>query len=185
MSTICSTVGRTSPGRKSWRPPQPDKPQAPGAGMSTICWLSRMDDNCVRWHFHQLFRHLRLTESRARRAGWQRHLGHCDNLLRNRRIVGLQHGHQMVHHLRHRNAYPAFEPWERSRQAAPRCAAKSAPVAPAADPDRVAVAGRWVLPDCGRVVRLVLATLRRSCRRTCLSRRLRHLRTALALLTSS
>ena len=51
-------------------------------------------------HFHQLFRLLRLTENRTRKAGWPRDLGHCDNLLGHHRIDVLDHGHQLVHHLR-------------------------------------------------------------------------------------
>ena len=51
-------------------------------------------------HFHQLFRLLRLTENRTRKAGWPGDLGHCDNLLGHHRIDVLDHGHQLVHHLR-------------------------------------------------------------------------------------
>ena len=91
MSTICSTELR--PGREPWSWSVDD----------LLDRLSRKDEHHVRWLVHQLFRRLRLTERRARRAGWQGDLGHCDNLLRNRRIVGLEHGHQLVHHLRHRN----------------------------------------------------------------------------------
>ena len=32
-------------------------------------------------HFHQLLRHLRLTENRAKRTGWTQDLGHFDHLL--------------------------------------------------------------------------------------------------------
>ena len=40
----------------------------------------------------------------ARRGrGWQRDLGHCDNLVGRRRIDILQYSHQLVHHLRLRN----------------------------------------------------------------------------------
>ena len=51
-------------------------------------------------HFHQLFRLLRLTENRTRKAGWPGDLGHCDNLLGHHRIDVLDQGHQLVHHLR-------------------------------------------------------------------------------------
>ena len=51
-------------------------------------------------HFHQLLRLLRLTENRTRKAGWPGDLGHCDSLLGHHRIDVLDHGHQLVHHLR-------------------------------------------------------------------------------------
>ena len=40
------------------------------------------------------------TENRTRKAGWPGDLGHCDNLLGHHRIDVLDHGHQLVHHLR-------------------------------------------------------------------------------------
>ena len=55
-------------------------------------------------HFHQLFRLLRLTENRTRKAGWPEDLGHYDNLLGHHRIDVLDHGHQLVHQLRLRNS---------------------------------------------------------------------------------
>ena len=51
-------------------------------------------------HFQQLFRLLRLAVNRTRKAGWPGDPGHCDNLLGNHRIDVLDHGHQLVHHLR-------------------------------------------------------------------------------------
>ena len=51
-------------------------------------------------HFHQLFRLLRLTENRTRKAGWPGDLGHCDNLLGHHGVDELDHGHQLVHQLR-------------------------------------------------------------------------------------
>ena len=60
-------------------------------------------DHHVGRHIHQLFHHLRGGKGRAQRAGWQRDLGHCDNLVGHRRIDRPQHGHQLVHHLRLKN----------------------------------------------------------------------------------
>ena len=54
-------------------------------------------------YFHQLLRHLRLTENRAWRTGWARDLGHCDNLLGGHSVMHLHEFHQLVHHLRHRH----------------------------------------------------------------------------------
>ena len=51
-------------------------------------------------HFHQLFRQLRL-ESRTVRDGVLWDLGHCDDLLGDRSVEGLEDVHQLVHHLRH------------------------------------------------------------------------------------
>ena len=64
--------------------------------------LPKKDTDHVRRHFHQLLRHLRCCNSRAKRTGWPRDLGRCDTLLGNRGIEALEHGHQSVHHLRHR-----------------------------------------------------------------------------------
>ena len=55
-------------------------------------------------HFHQLFRHLRRTEHRARAAGWRRDLGHFDNLLDGCLHVNEPEDvHQLFSHLRHRH----------------------------------------------------------------------------------
>ena len=87
---------------------------------------------------HQLFRTLRLSEKRPRRAERARNLGHCGNLLRNDRKLhakGLQHV-QLVHHLRHKERRESA-PLGR-RIPAPRRAAATPPASPAAQPTRLA-----------------------------------------------
>ena len=62
-----------------------------------------LDEKRDCWHFHQLFRELRLTEDRTLRDGVLGDLGHVDNLLGHRVVEELEHVHQLVHHLRHRS----------------------------------------------------------------------------------
>ena len=71
---------------------------------------------------------------RAARGG-QTKLGHFDNLLRNRTRSG-RRPPAVPPSAAQEN--PEFEPWTRHRQAAPWCASRPVPAAPAAHPDRVA-----------------------------------------------
>ena len=54
-------------------------------------------------HVHQLFRLLRLTENRTRKAGWPGDLGHFDLLRGHTEVHDLQHILQLAHPLRHRS----------------------------------------------------------------------------------
>ena len=73
-------------------------------------------------HFHQLFRLLRLTENRTRKAGWPGDLGHCENLRGNLRIDELDQG-QPAGPPSATQVQQETAPSERRRQAAPcRCA---------------------------------------------------------------
>ena len=54
-------------------------------------------------HFHQLFHHLQHLRESACRAGWQRDLGHFNNLLGIRKMSGKEQCQRLVHLLWHRN----------------------------------------------------------------------------------
>ena len=62
-------------------------------------------DNTGWWHFHQLFRQLRLANRGSRRHAFNDDLGCVNNLLGNRRerVEELEHVHQLSHHQRNRN----------------------------------------------------------------------------------
>ena len=62
-----------------------------------------------RRRFHQLFRQLQYPRESACRAGWQRDLGHFNDLLGITKVSGQEQRQRLVHHLRHWN----IEGWER------------------------------------------------------------------------
>ena len=76
----------------------------PSANWNVNGLLNNLHERHESWRFHQLFRLLRLTESRTRKTGWARDLGHFeDSVLGNRHIQVQERTHQLVHRLRHGN----------------------------------------------------------------------------------
>ena len=122
------------------------------------------DNHHVRWHFHRKLRHLRGGKSRAKRTGWARDLGHFDNLFGDHSVEEREYVHQFGPPSAaqvHRGSAPR----ERSRQAAPRCAAVPAPAAEAQQKPRAATrralprtTGRALAGDGGKVTQTTLQT---------------------------
>ena len=121
--------------------------------MSTVCSITSTRDKRV--GANQLFRRLRLAENRARRAGWRRDLGHCDNLLENLEIVGLEHRHQLVSGTgtpSRRNGIDNLVHDVPLCQLHPRALARCRRQGRSA---ACRALGRWVLPKLGRALHLV------------------------------